>query len=95
MSRNYFLPSRNGVSRAFNMAGVRTWLRASAADSGLSVLRRRGSRRPVAAEVSLASLSLSRFHLPVPLGSIPITGLLRYYEDSDAFRARNSGLLRP
>jgi hypothetical protein len=43
--------------------------------------------RPLAA-VSLAGLSLSRFHLPVLLGSIPVTELLRYYEDSDAFRAR-------
>jgi hypothetical protein len=43
------------------------------------------------ATVSLACLFLSRFHLPVPLGSIPITGLLRYYEDSDAFRARFFG----
>jgi hypothetical protein len=57
---------------------------------GLGSLRLAEARalpRPLAA-VSLACLSPSRFHLPVLLGSIPVTGLLRYYEDSDAFRAR-------
>jgi len=46
---------------------------------------------PLAA-VSLAGLFPSRFQLPVPLCSIPVTGLLYYYEDSDAFRARFFGL---
>ena len=61
--------------------------------SGLGPLRlvqARAFPRPLSA-VFVAILSPSRFHLPVPLGSIPITGLLRYYEDSDAFRARFFG----
>ena len=57
---------------------------------GLGSLRLAEARalaRPLAA-VSLACLSLAPCHLPVLLGSIPVTELLRYYEDSDAFRAR-------
>ena len=53
-------------------------------------MQARAFPRPLSA-VFVANLFLSRFHLPVPLRSIPITGLLRYYEDSDAFRARLFG----
>jgi hypothetical protein len=56
----------------------------------LHLVEARALAQPLAA-VSLACLCPSRFHLPVPLGSIPLTGLPRYYEDSDAFRARFFG----
>lgn len=90
MSRNHFLLPTPFPGPSTCVGSTR-WLPPK--PSGLGSLRLAEAQalaRPVAA-VSFASLSPSRFHLPVPLGSIPITGLLRYYEDSDAFRARFFG----
>ena len=47
--------------------------------------------RPTTDNSVFTDLFPSRFHLPVPLRSIPVTGLPRYYEDSDAFRVRLFG----
>ena len=86
MSRNHF-PSSIPVSRALSMRVVHTLASTQAQRArSLRLVEARALARPLTT-VSLAGLFPSRFHLPVPLRSIPVTGLLRYYEDSDAFRA--------